>query len=70
MFALLSDTSFFHDKLDIFIACAPIVYLSNNQESMLRKAADEWQAIYLSANLLGLYEVNDGFLNELKLLCT
>ena len=30
MFAMLSDTTFFNDKVDMFIACAPIVYLNNN----------------------------------------
>ena len=70
MFAILSDDSSFNDKIDIFIACAPIVYMSNSKEEFLHKAADEWKSIYFTTRLLKIYELNDGFLNDLKYFCT
>jgi hypothetical protein len=70
MFAQLSSDTFFNDKVDMFIACAPIVYLKNTQEDILKKAADEWKSIYLASQLLKAYEVNDSFLTDLKVFCT
>lgn len=71
MFGQLSDSTFFHDKVDLFIACAPIVYLHNNKEELLHKAGDEWRNLYLATqHILKMYEVNDSFLVGFKAFCT
>ena len=36
MFAMLSDVTVLNDKIDMFIACAPIVYLTNIQQQSLK----------------------------------
>ena len=70
MFAQLASDSFFHDKVNMFIACAPIVYLEHTTEDTIKKAADEWKNLFLATTLAQAYEVNDNFLTTFKQLCT
>lgn len=70
MFSQLSDGTFFHDKVNLFIACAPIVYLDHNKEEYLHKLSKEWRNLYLASNLLQVYEANDSIMVSFKKLCT
>lgn len=69
MFAMLSDVTVLNDKIDMFIACAPIVYLTNIQQESLKILSQEWKKVYLSTKLLKVYELNDQFLDDIKQLC-
>lgn len=70
MFAMLADENMYNDKIDMFIACAPIVYLNNNQIDVLRRASDEWKSILLATKLLKIYDINDQALTGFKVFCT
>ena len=70
MFSQLADSTYFNDKIDLFIACAPIVYLGHVKESILQNAAPGWPAIYAASKAMGLYEVNDSALQHFKVFCT
>ena len=47
------------DKLDIFIACAPIVNLQHSPNKMMQAAAGIWNDIRIFAHLMGVYELLD-----------
>ena len=58
MFAQLADSSYFDDKIDLFIALAPIVYLGNIEEPMIKKAAHWWRTLLTASKVLGVNEVS------------
>ena len=70
MFAQLADSTYFNDKIDLFIACAPIVYMGHVPERILQNVAPAWATFYATVKGLGLYEVNDSALHHFKVFCT
>lgn len=70
MFAMLSDQTYFNDKLDLFVACAPIVYLNHCEWDTLTKISNEWLSVYVAANVLTMYEVNNSFMIHFREFCT
>lgn len=70
MFLMLSESKFFNDKIDLFIALAPIVYLGNCQEVAFQTAASLWVEIYTASKVLNFYEINDAFFHLNKVFCT
>ena len=59
MFAMLSDTTYFNDKLSLFIACAPIVYLGNVEDEMMQSIAQDWLSLWIGTKVMGLYEFSE-----------
>lgn len=47
MFAMLSNETdtFFKDKIDLFVACAPIVYMNEIGQSPIKSHASSWKLI-------------------------
>ena len=77
MFAMLSDQTYFNDKLSLFIACAPIVYLDHVEDEQMQNIAQNWLSFYIGTQVLGLYEFtenieedNPEFCNENAESCT
>ena len=69
MFAILSDSEILNDKIDLFVACAPIVYLSNQKETALKVGATIWYEIYEAMKSVGVYEINDKINVDYKKAC-
>lgn len=60
-----------HDKLDIFIACAPIVNLANTQEDILVKTSQNWRLVQFNVQLLNIWEIRDPTLEKnLRVFCS
>lgn len=60
MFSALSyDHGQLQDKLNLFIACAPIINLANSPNSLMQNAASVWRLLEGNATLLGAYELGD-----------
>ena len=70
MFAELADSTYFNDKIDLFVALAPIVYMGHVPENILQNVAPAWATLYASLKTLGLYEVNDSALYHFKVFCS
>jgi len=63
MFASLSDkktTKFVHDRLELFIALAPVVYMKNIEVESLEILSQLFSAIEYFSKLLNFYEVLPG----------
>lgn len=59
MFTQLSISTHLNDKLEIFVALAPIVNLKNCEQSMLVDVSNEWRFVQYQAKLLKVYEIRD-----------
>ena len=70
MFSLLSASTRLHDKIDLFVALAPIVYLSHQQEAVLREGAHIWSIVYGATKLFHIYEINDSLQQDFKMFCS
>lgn len=64
MFSQLSESSYLNSKLNIFIACAPIVNLKNTGEKVLSRTASQWWIVQDTAKKLGVYEIRDPKLDK------
>ena len=54
-----SDNVAIKDKLNIYIALAPIVNLQNNPSSELQEASRHWKEVMDIVHDLGVYEIRD-----------
>lgn len=70
MFSQMATSKFFDDKVDLFIACAPIAYMGHQEEEAAKHGASVWKYIFASTKILGAYEINDSFLHTFKVFCT
>jgi len=60
MFSALSyNHGDLQDKLNLFIACAPIINLANSPNSLMQNAATVWRLLEWNANLVSAYELGD-----------
>ena len=59
MFTNLAESQELSDKLDIFVACAPIVNLRNQEEPMLARTSSQWWYIQDTLKKLKIYEIRD-----------
>lgn len=62
MFAALADSPQFDDKIDLFIAYAPVVYLDDQQEH----SASKWSVPLGMSKMLGIYEINNKMMDANK----
>jgi len=60
---MFSALSFNHgnlnDKLDVFVACAPIINLRNSPNTMMQEAAKIWKQLEGTMTLFGFYAVGE-----------
>jgi len=58
---MFSALSFNHgnlrDKIDLFIACAPIIILRNSPNTMMQSAAAHWKSVQGVMHKFGYYEI-------------
>lgn len=55
--ALAENTHGMQDKLNLFIALAPIVNLKSTTNSLFRSASAHWKALETTAHVIRLYEL-------------
>lgn len=71
MFSTLSEGSDLNEKLDVFVALAPIVNLKNSLEGYLQDIAGQWYTFQSSAIHLKVYEILDPkFDSHLRTFCS
>lgn len=59
-----------NSKINIFVACAPIVNLKNTDEAMLSKISTQWGIVQDTARKLKIYEIRDPKLDSnIKAFC-
>ena len=71
MFSSLSHSPHqLRDKIDIFIALAPIVNLHNSVDGMIDQVASQWRFWQSQARILKIYELYDPKVDKnLKTFC-
>ena len=66
--ALAENHGSINDKIDLFIAMAPIVDLYNTQSGLLRDFSEQWRALIWFSYNLNVHEINLG-MNKPPVLC-
>jgi hypothetical protein len=57
--ALSANHGDLQDKLNLFIALAPIINVANSPNSVMQNAASQWHLLESSVSLFRIYELKD-----------
>jgi len=59
--ALSENTGNIRNKINLFIACAPIIILNDTTNGALREASEHWRSIITLGHFDGIYAVRTEF---------